>query len=472
MSVALPRAAACAIAAVACALAAAAPAAANLLPLKSLTLPVRVPSMNNWSAGTSTMTVTYTDTTATADVAAPAVQLGAGKALRVMTCVKAYAAKRAFDSKCDARLVSTIGNLGAVAVAAPSVRLTAARQTQSGAAWFSYVVSVGERQANGTYKEIATSWPTGGLSKGHVVIPAQSATKAPVPTSLGAALSTGLHGGVNTGQIDSFCGDAVLPASAPAGDVSTDGLGAGAPAYYEIGEPTGAYAGQAPKGVMLVIHGGGWYSTGAGHVARMRPDADRWRARGWRTLSVTYRGCRASLSDVQWFYDRAVESWGDQLPYCALGSSAGGHLALMLAASRQTLDCAVDQAGPTNAESLPSQRVEAATAAAAADGPRWVHNLMVAAVGPDELLWWSPARFPARMTAARILFASPQNDWAVPYAQGVELRDNVKAVDPAAYVDLYRLPAGSIPWVHGGVSSDGVAEYERREEQLVAPLVN
>ena len=46
------------------------------------------------------------------------------------------------------------------------------------------------------------------------------------------------------------------PEPSPPGDgVSTTGLPSGAPAYYEVGEPTGAYQGQAPKGVMLVIHG-------------------------------------------------------------------------------------------------------------------------------------------------------------------------------------------------------------------------
>ena len=49
----------------------------------------------------------------------------------------------------------------------------------------------------------------------------------------------------------------------------------GAPAYYEVGLPTGAYAGQAPRGAMLVIHGGGWMHDrdrrGADQPHRGRP---------------------------------------------------------------------------------------------------------------------------------------------------------------------------------------------------------
>ena len=135
--------------------------------------------------------------------------------------------------------------------------------------------------------------------------------------------------------------------SAPGPGVATTGLGAGAPAYYEIGEPTGDFAGQPPKGVMMVIHGGGWSLHGPGAVASMRSRADRWRAEGWRTLNVGYRPCADSVQDVRWFYDRARELWNTAGPFCVMGSSAGGHLALMLAASRPGVACAIAHAGPT-----------------------------------------------------------------------------------------------------------------------------
>ena len=94
------------------------------------------------------------------------------------------------------------------------------------------------------------------------------------------------------------------------------------PAYYEVGEPTGAYAGRSPKGVMLTIHGGGWYLNGAGAVWSMRGNADRWRARGWRTVNLSYRACGNSVTDVLGFYDKVKVTYPGK-PICALGGSAG-----------------------------------------------------------------------------------------------------------------------------------------------------
>jgi hypothetical protein len=253
---------------------------------------------------------------------------------------------------------------------------------------------------------------------------------------------------------------------APSAGVSATGLGASAPAYYEIGEPTGDFADIAPKGVMLVIHGGGWYAVGQGAVESERSDADRWRARGWRTLNISHRACRASLGDVQWFYDEARRLWGTDLPYCALGSSAGGHLALLLAASRPGMYCAIDRGGPTDALTLPSQT----TPRGGSDGPRWVYNMMVAAVGPDDLRWWSPALFAQQLKSTRVLAATAADDPFTPIAQANELRDNILAQNPSGYTDVFQLAAGSTPWIHASVSDAALQLYDEREVQLVAPL--
>src|SRR4051812_2657756 len=55
--------------------------------------------------------------------------------------------------------------------------------------------------------------------------------------------------------------------TAPDAGVSTSRLGTDAPAYYEMGKPTGAYEGQIAKAIMIVIHGGAWYTTGKEVVA-------------------------------------------------------------------------------------------------------------------------------------------------------------------------------------------------------------
>ena len=62
--------------------------------------------------------------------------------------------------------------------------------------------------------------------------------------------------GADTGVPTCTPGALGTPFVAPGPGVKTNGLGAGAPVYYEIGAPTGSFAGVAPKGIMLVIHGG------------------------------------------------------------------------------------------------------------------------------------------------------------------------------------------------------------------------
>jgi acetyl esterase/lipase len=107
--------------------------------------------------------------------------------------------------------------------------------------------------------------------------------------------------------------------------------------YYEVGLPTGDHAGRAARGVMLVIHGGSWAAHGAIWVQAKRADADRWRARGWQTVNLTYRPCGQSVADVLWFYDHARTWFGAGATICALGTSAGGHLALLVGANRPDL---------------------------------------------------------------------------------------------------------------------------------------
>jgi acetyl esterase/lipase len=123
---------------------------------------------------------------------------------------------------------------------------------------------------------------------------------------ISAATAAQAAGGVNTGTPGSTCAsvNGGLPYSAPDTGVSTTALGA-APAYYEVGQPTGAFLGQPGKGLMITIHGGGWFAVGPGEVVGQRPMANTWRDRGWETLNITYRPCAQSLLDVLWFHDAA-----------------------------------------------------------------------------------------------------------------------------------------------------------------------
>jgi acetyl esterase/lipase len=444
-------------------------ASANTLLPASVSLPIQVPSLGNWADGTATLAVTYTDTQATGTVTTTPIAFAKGYVFHVDTCIKAHmvSPKHSYDTQCSEKTLDTTASLGTVSITAPTVTDALARPQTGGNAYFSYEVSVSQKQSDGSFKETASSWPSSGLRGASISLPPIDSTTATAPVSEGVMTSTNKTGGLDTGQPDSFCSPTgANQPSAPDAGVSTTSLGTGAPAYYEVGEPTGAYAGQPPKGVMLVIHGGGWEMVGPGYVGYERGDANRWRDRGWRTVNIDYRPCNQSWTDVQWFYDQARQVWGSGMPYCALGESAGGHLALMLAAGRPSLSCVVDEAGPSDGTTLRNE----STPAGGTDGPRWAYNLLAAAVGPDFVPWWSPARF-ASGIHARVLFAVSANDPIVPYAQGTELKQNMLASNPSAYVDTLQLAGGTTPWVHANISADALTTFTQHEDQLVAPLV-
>jgi pimeloyl-ACP methyl ester carboxylesterase len=88
--------------------------------------------------------------------------------------------------------------------------------------------------------------------------------------------------------------------------------------------------------------------------------------------------------------------------------------------------------------------------------------------GEDQLNWWSPALWKIN---ARVLWGVAANDWYVPYAQGTELRDKMLGNDPAAYIDVQKLDAGTTPWVHNSVSDAALQSFYAAEDKLVAPLV-
>ena len=443
-------------------------AAANAVAPVTVSSQVKIiPAYGGYPDGSASMTVSFTDTSATATASGTSVGLGPGHVFHVDTCIKAHSLPPSFaySTTCQENTVDTTSNTAAISVAAPTATATLSRPASGASAYFSFIVSVSEKNADNSFSAVASSWPSAGLAGASVAVPSVGASTAGAPTSEGAMLSNNTTGGVNTGQPDSFCeGFQYPPPTSVEDGVSTTVLGSGAPAYYEVGEPTGAYAGLPPKGIMLIINGGGWSLNGAGMVASNRSDADQWRAAGWRTVNLTYRPCNQSFADVQWFYDQARALWGSSLPYCALGASAGGNLALMLAAARPSLSCVISEAGPTDGLSIKNE----STPAGNTNGPRWVYNLLAAAVSPEQVVWWSPALFTIH---ARVLWAISAGDPYIPWAQGTELQTKMLAANPAAYINLLQLPSGTTPWVHADISATALATFRAAEQLLVAPLV-
>jgi acetyl esterase/lipase len=224
---------------------------------------------------------------------------------------------------------------------------------------------------------------------------------------------------------------------------------------------------------MLVIHGGGWTKTGMGAVEFVRPDADRWRARGWETVNLTYRACGQSFDDALWFFDQARAWFNPGTKICALGTSAGGYLALLIGANRPDLYCAVSQAGPTDLRSIrdelaydPVTGLQDQTV-----GGRLVYNLAAAAFGEENLARFSPAALAAgTLSGTRVLQAFSADDPLVSFQQVADLANAMRAANPNAYVDDVQLAAGTIPFAHGRVTQAALDDFYAREERLVAPI--
>ncbi|MDP1795523.1 MAG: prolyl oligopeptidase family serine peptidase [Acidimicrobiales bacterium] len=261
----------------------------------------------------------------------------------------------------------------------------------------------------------------------------------------------------NSGLPGSACVAAPLGRiyTAPGAGVTTTGLGADAPAHYEIGRPTGAFQGKTPKGVMLVIHGGGWYVVGKDSVSAIRSYADSWRARGWQTINIDYRACKQSIGDVVWFANR-VHQIAPAIPMCAAGISAGGHLALLLASIRSDVRCVVSIAGPSDLTSLSVAQPKLA-------------GLAAAAFGADLLFASSPIRY-VRNIKARVLLISGAADRSVPPAQNDSYAAALRSAQPGADVEVHLLEYGDQPFVHTGISLDAKAEWRAAEDALVAPV--
>jgi acetyl esterase/lipase len=205
----------------------------------------------------------------------------------------------------------------------------------------------------------------------------------------------------------------------------------------------------------------------------MSGEAERWRARGWETVNLTYRPCGQSLGDVLWFYDKARSWFGAGAKICALGRSAGGHLSLLVGANRPDLYCAVSMAGPTDLTTIQHERVfnPATGQYDSTSLSRWVHNLGAAAFGEENLPLYSPAaQASATLKNTRVLQGFSADDPLVPYQQAADLGEAMSASNPTAYVDNLQLATGTIPFGHGLVTQAALDDFYAREERLVAPL--
>lgn len=456
------------------------------VPTVTVTNPVRIPKLAMAPDGKLTTRVTTAAASASAEAFTGAtIGLTPGFRYKLTTCLTYHRSRTTPRTTCADRLVDTRGKPATIHTSAPSVRISAQPRPTGAGSWayfagYTQVAYAPVGLADGAaFTLVAYSWPDNGLQGAAVAVPGLGEGKGQhrgrLPANDPVVPEGAYNGAINTGRPDSICRAATTTSAGrlPPGLSSRHPAFAGAPAYYEVGGPTGAFAGQPPVGVMLVIHGGGWYAEGSGATRSVRPMADRWRARGWETVNLTYHACGQSLGDVLWFYDKTREWFGKSAIVCASGASAGGHLALTLAAKRRGVYCVVSEGGPTDLDRIQQQAAfDPATGATdQTNGGRALHNVAAAAFGGDNLASISPAALArGSLGGTRVLQGFAAADPLVPYQQALDLRLAMLVANPGAYVDTVRLARGPVSFVHATVSSDAMSDFLLREERLVAPV--
>lgn len=215
----------------------------------------------------------------------------------------------------------------------------------------------------------------------------------------------------------------------------------GAPARAEIQRPDGT-----PRGIVLVVHGGAWKLTGPGALAAVRGEAQRFTRRGWLTYSVDHRPLHRSFRDVRRAYDR-LRAKHPRIRICVHGVSSGGHLALMLAQRRPSVDCVIAVGAPTDLAHWPRE------AAGVYDSVRSLRRRV-------SLRRWSPVRQAARIRQP-VLLIHDRNDQIVPFAQSRKLARRL----PRA--TLVGLCPGPVAYVHTHVAPDCLRRARRAEARLL-----
>jgi acetyl esterase/lipase len=195
------------------------------------------------------------------------------------------------------------------------------------------------------------------------------------------------------------------------------------------GEPANGH----PKAVVMLLHGGGWQPSPAGYEGEKK-SAPILQDRGYATVAVGYDAGTKGFRQIVAVYKEARRQYPD-LPICASGISAGGHLALMLATREPDLDCVMALSSPVDLTTLGQQDPENQES----------YDAAVRAFGTGKLARFSPVRYADRIRA-KVLLIQAEDDPLVP----VEQADELKRALPDAEVLI--LPTGDTPAVfaHGG----------------------
>jgi acetyl esterase/lipase len=199
------------------------------------------------------------------------------------------------------------------------------------------------------------------------------------------------------------------------------------------------------QGVVIGIHGGAWYGVGRELSLTVREDLERWRRHGWHGVIVDYPKGGAAVASVVRSYDK-VRARYPGLPVCLYGESAGGHLALLVAAARPDVACVETAGAPTDLEAIDPSL-----------GPLAAHADRNARMAFPDLRAGSPARLDIR---APLLVTHLRTDPVIGVAHA--------RLMPAARRVV--MEPGPVGWVHGGVDGASMAALRSVEAAFIGSV--
>jgi alpha/beta superfamily hydrolase len=219
----------------------------------------------------------------------------------------------------------------------------------------------------------------------------------------------------------------------PAGRVASDNL---------LTTPSGRL-----RGVAMLIHGRAWVFVGQKTLAAS--EAEWFTQHGWATYDVDYRAGWDSLTDVIAAYDHLRRLVGHRAKICVQGESAGGTLAMLLAASRPSVSCVISEGGIADITAL----------------PRVASDAVNKYVFPGHLWQFSPVRI-ARQIRQPLLMAGASDDQVVPERQQLgEMRHVRPATETMLLAGAPTLGLGN--FVHASVTTRALASFRRAELALL-----
>ncbi len=209
--------------------------------------------------------------------------------------------------------------------------------------------------------------------------------------------------------------------------------------YREVSVPVGG----DPVGAIMVIHGGAW-NGGRERAVAVRSQAQRFVDQGWLVWNVDYRSGDDSIGDVLMWYRMLVAEFSG--PICAWGESAGGHLALMLAALEH-VNCVLSEGGPTDLT-----RMNPTLDQSPVPADRWQNSPLRYAIDQPEVF-----------AETEMLLGSAENDLVIPVAP---VREFAAALSDDTELQVMR--DGTATFIHRNVDPAELEVHRHAERRLLA----